>query len=182
VPSASRYLKDLSDNARKEYLATNTWITFTDKGTAFAFSDYVKHVGRMKGLPAFDDFDMKQPEPGLFGNATTPARHFINFSLQQSAGNKNEVIDSKLKTLINMMNAMYFVGLKNSGCAGKWWLRNGSSDNHTSQTVMVNLAAGLENLDKEVDARVFWDGGHCADDDPEGLIKWIGSVTGFSRH
>ncbi len=181
VPSANKYLKELSDNERREYLAKNTWITWTDKGAAFAFADYVKHVGRMKGLPAFDDFNMKQPEPELFGNTTTAARHFTNFSLQQSTGDKNAEIDSELKTLVNMMNAMYFIGQGNSGCAPKWWLRNGSSDNHTSQTVMVNLATSLENLNREVNAWVFWDGGHCADDDPEGLIRWIGSVTGYSR-
>jgi hypothetical protein len=181
VPSVNKYLEELSDNARTEYLAKNAWITWTDKGAAFAFADYVKHVGRMKGLPAFDDFSMKQPEPELFGNTTTAARHFTNFSLQQSTGDMNAEIDSELKTVVNMMNAMYFIGLGNSGCAPKWWLRNGSSDNHTSQTVMVNLATSLENLNREVNAWVFWDGGHCADDDPEGLIDWIGTVTGFSK-
>ena len=49
----------------------------------------------MKGLPAFDDFNMKQPEPDLFGNKTTAARHFTNFSLQQSTGDKNAEIDSE---------------------------------------------------------------------------------------
>jgi hypothetical protein len=181
VPSANKYLKELPDNARGEYLAKNTWITWTDKGATFAFADYVKHIGRMKGLPAFDDFDMKQPEPELFGNKSTPARHFTSFSLQQSTGNKNAEIDSELKTVVNMMNAMFFVGQGNIGCAPEWWLRNGSSDNHTSQTVMVNLATGLENLKREVNAWIFWDGGHCADDDPEGLIRWIGTVTGYAK-
>jgi hypothetical protein len=180
VPSANKYLKELSDNARKEYLAINAWITWTDKGASFAFADFVRHVGRMKGLPAFDDFDMKQPEPELFGTRTTAARHFTNFSLQHSTGDKNAEIDGELKTVVNMMNAMYFIGQGNSGCAPQWWLRNGSSDNHTSQTVIVNLATSLENLKREVNAWVFWDGGHCADNDPEGLIRWIGTVTGYS--
>ena len=29
----------------------------------------------MKGLPAFDDFEMRQPEPSVFGNKTTDAGH-----------------------------------------------------------------------------------------------------------
>jgi len=182
VPSANKYLKALSDNERQEYLANNQWISWTDKGASFTFAHYVTHVGRMKGLPAFDDFDMKQPEPNLFGNTTTAARHFTNFSLRQSTGDKNAEIASEVKTLVNLMNAMYFIGQKNTGCAVKWWLRNGTSDNHTSQTVMVNLATSLENLNREVNARVFWDGGHCADEDPEDFIAWIGSVTGFSEH
>jgi hypothetical protein len=181
IPSANKFLTELSDNARAAYLAKNTWITWSDKGAGFSFSDYVVHVGRMKNLPAFDDFDMKQPEPDLFGNKTTAARHFTSFSLGHSSGDKNAAIDNELKTVINMMNAMYFIRQNNRDCAVKWWLRNGTSDNHTSQTVMVNLATSLENLNREVNAWVFWDGGHCADDDPEGLITWIGEVTGSLR-
>jgi len=29
----------------------------------------------MKGLPAFDDFEMRQPEPSVLGNKTTDAGH-----------------------------------------------------------------------------------------------------------
>jgi hypothetical protein len=181
IPSANKYLGDLSDSERTAYLAKNTWITWTDEGAGFSFSDYAAHVGRKKDLPAFDDVDMKQPEPDLFGNTTTAARHFTNFSLQQATGNENAAIDNDLKVLVNMMNAMYFIGQNNSGCTAFWWLRNGSSDNHTSQTVMVNLAISLMNLNKEVNAWVYWDGGHCADDDPEGLITWIGAVTGYTK-
>ncbi len=62
-----------------EYLANNKWITWTDKGAVFDFTDYVTHVGRMKGLPAFDDFDMRQPEPNLFGNTTTGSQALYQF-------------------------------------------------------------------------------------------------------
>lgn len=179
IPSANKYLKGLTEEKRKEYLENNKWITWTDNGASFNFADYVTHVGRMKDLPAFDDFEMKQPEPNLFGNKTTDARHFTNFSIQQSTGNKNAEIDIEVIKLVNLMNAMYFTGQSNSGCAGYWWLRNGSSDNHTSQTVMINLAASLQNLNKEVNSWVFWDGGHCADYEPEEFIEWIGKVTGF---
>ena len=79
------------------------------------------------------------------------------------------------------MNAMYFIGRINTSCAGFWWLRNGTSDNHTSQTVMTNLATSLENQGKEVNARLFWDGGHCDDNEPENFINWIGEITGYTR-
>ncbi len=180
IPSANEYLKSLTEEKRKEYLANNKWITWTDKGATFYFADYVSHVGRMKGMPAFDDFDKRQPEPGLFGNKTTDSRHFTDFSLQHSTGNKNATIDKDVKMLVNLMNANYFVSLDNKGCAGYWWLRNGSSDNHTSQTVMVNLATGLENRNKIVNASLFWDGGHCADNDPEGLVQWMVKITNYT--
>jgi hypothetical protein len=180
VPSANEYLKSLTEEKRMVYLTNNKWITWTDKGAAFEFPDYVSHVGRMKGMPAFDDFDKKQPEPNLFGNTTIDSRHFTDFSLQHSNGNKNATIDKDVKMLVNLMNANYFVSQDNKGCAGYWWFRNGSSDNHTSQTVMVNLATGLENRNKIVTASVFWDGGHCADYDPEGLVQWMMQTTNYS--
>jgi hypothetical protein len=180
IPSANEYLKGLTEEKRNNYLASNKWITWTDKGASFVFPDYVSHVGRMKNIPAFDDFDKKQPEPVLFGNRTIDSRHFTNFSLQHSTGDKNAMIDSELKMLVNMMNANYFIREGNKDCANYWWLRNGSSDNHTSQTVMVNLATGLENKNKIVDAALYWDGGHCADNDPEGMVRWMGKITNYS--
>jgi hypothetical protein len=182
IPSANKYLRGLPDEKRIEYLVNNKWITWTDKGASFAFADYVTHVGRMKGLPAFDDFDMRQPEPNLFGNKTTDARHFTSFSLRQASGDKSGEIDSEVKTLVNMMNAMYFIDQNNSGCAKYWWLRQGTSDNHTSQTVIANLSTSLENRKKVVNTFLYWDAGHGADQDPEDFIAWIGNVTGFSKH
>jgi hypothetical protein len=172
----------LTEEKRQEYLASNTWITWADDAASFAFADYVAHVGRMKGLPAFDDFAMAQPEPILFGSKTANARHFTDFSLRQTSGDKGAKIDSDLQTVVNMMNAMYFIGRDDAGCAGYWWLRQGTRDNHTSLTVITNLAASLENCNKEVNGRLYWDAGHGANEDAEDFIAWIGAITGFSQH
>lgn len=180
IPSANKFLKALTEEKRLEYLAKNPWITWSDKGALFSFADYVSHVGRMKGLPAFDDFAMKQPEPVLFGNKNTDARHFTNFSLRQASGNKNSEIDGEVKTLVNLMNAMYFIGQNSSGCTQNWWLRQGTSDNHTSQTVIANLAASLENRNKNVNTFLYWDAGHGADQDAEEFVGWMSKLTGFS--
>jgi len=182
IPSANKYLRGLSHEKRNEYLASNKWIIWANNGATFAFADYVAHVGRMKGLPAFDDFAMTQPEPSLFGSKTANARHFTNFSLRQTTGNKSAEIDDDLKTVVNMMNPMYFIGQNNSGCAKYWWLRQGTSDNHTSQTVITNLAASLEKRNKDVNVWLYWDAGHGADEDPEDFIAWIGNITGFTKH
>lgn len=119
IPSANKYLNGMTDEKRSEYLDNNKWITWGEKGATFAFADYVTHVGRMKGLPSFDDFNAEQPEPSLFGNKTTNSRHFTKFSLQQSTGNSSSRIDNEVQALVNMMNPMYFIGQKNSGCAMK---------------------------------------------------------------
>jgi hypothetical protein len=180
IPSADKFLKGLSDEKRKEYLSKNSWLKWNDDGPSFSFADYVTHVGRMKGLPAFDDFDKKQPEPSLFGNKTIDSRHFTNFSLRHSSGNNSDEIDSEVKTLVNLMNAMYFIGQDNNDCVKYWWLRQGTSDAHTSQTVIVNLTASLENRKKDVNTFLYWDAGHGADEDAEDCIAWIAKNTGYS--
>jgi hypothetical protein len=124
---------------------------------------------------------MAQPETSLFGDKTDNARHFTAFSLRQATGDKIAEIDAGLQAIVNMMNPMYFIGRNNAGCAPYWWIRQGSSDNHTSQTVLANLAASLENRDKEVNARLYWDAGHGADEDAEEFIAWIGRITGYAK-
>lgn len=181
IPSANKYLKVLPDEKRREYLSKNGWIAWSEeKGASFSFPDYVAHVGRMKGLPAFDDFEARQPEPILFGTKTSDARHFTDFSLRHSTGNQNAEIDNDLKTIVNMMNAMYFIRNNNKDCAQNWWIRHGTSDNHTSQTVIINLATSLENRKKNVNTRLYWDAGHGADEDPEEFFAWVGKITGYS--
>ena len=91
------------------------------------------------------------------------------------------MIDSDLQTVVHMMNPMYFIGQNNRSCAKYWWIRHGSSDNHTSLTVIANLALSLENRNKDVNAWFYWDRGHGADEDPEDFIAWIGNITGFTR-
>lgn len=179
VPSANKYLNGLDEKTRSEYLAGNKWIKWTGKEAEFTFAGYVTHVGRMKGLPAFDDFEMKQPEPALFGNESTPARHFTEFSLRHSPGNSDATLSDEVKITVNLMNAMYFIGLDEKGCAQNWWIRHGTSDNHTSQTVICNLATSLENRNKNVNTWLYWDAGHGADQDAEEFIAWMGKLSGF---
>jgi hypothetical protein len=177
-PSANRFLSGLTEDRRKEYLANNKWITWNDNNATFTFADYQAHVGRMKGLPAFDDFDLKQAENNEFGSKTTDSRHFTNFSLRHATGNPNASIDGDLQTLVNLMNPMYFIDQNNPGMAGHWWIRLGTSDAHTSLTVAGNLAASLENRNKDVSALMYWDAGHGADEDAEDFIAWVGKITG----
>lgn len=177
-PAATRYLRALTEERRKQYLANNKWIAWADSSATFTFADYQAHVGRMKGLPAFDDFKLAQAENNEFGNKTTDSRHFTNFSLRHATGDPNAAIDADLPALVNLMNPMYFIGRENPGMASHWWIRLGTSDAHTSLTVAGNLAASLENRNKDVSALMYWDAGHGADQDPEDFIAWIAKITG----
>ena len=179
IPSANKYLNALTEETRDSYLSSRTWITWSDGSASFTFEDYVAYIGRMKGLPAFDAFDLSSFENSLFGNSTTNARHFTDFSLQQDSGDPSAEIDGELQMIVNMMNPMYFIQQNNTDCAQYWFIRTGTKDTHTAHTVFGNLATSLENMGKTVNASLYWDGGHGANQDPEAFMAWISQITDY---
>ncbi|MBO3674770.1 hypothetical protein J5X86_06880 [Streptomyces sp. NEAU-YJ-81] len=178
-PAATRYLTALPDADRAAYLGTNAWITWSGGRATFAWADFLKHVGRKKNVPAFDSFGLSAPENNLFGRGTTKARHFTLYSLRHSTGNDSARLDADLPAKLALMNPMHFIRHANPGRARHWWLRVGTSDTDTSLTVLGNLAAGLENLGDDVNALMYWDGGHGANQDPGDFMRWVGEVTGY---
>ena len=138
----------------------------TSLGTALSRSKGRRSPGETDGPPA---------QAGVISEA----RHFTTFSLRRATGNPRATIDDDLQAVVNLMNPMYFIGQNNRGMAGHWWIRMGTSDNHTSLTVIGNLAATLENRNKDVNAWLYWDAGHGADEDAEEFIAWIGSDHRF---
>lgn len=176
-PSCLRALGEKTEEEKAAYLAKNPWITYEDGQVSFTFDDFNVHCGRMKGLPSFDDFEMSMAEPILFGNATTNARHFTKFSAKYGSGDMTATVDPEVEHLLKLMNPMYFVLSKNEGCAPHWWIRHGACDNHTSLPIMVNLTVALESFGKDVNSRLVWDGGHCADDDSADFVAWMGQIS-----
>ncbi|MGV9852820.1 subtype B tannase [Streptomyces sp. NPDC003442] len=180
-PAATRYLTALPDADRTAYLGKNAWITWAGGVAAFAWEDFLAHVGRKKNVPAFDSFDLSAPENNLFGLGTTKARHFTPYSLRHTTGDDGARLDRDLPRTLALMNPMHFIRHPGPGRARHWWLRVGTSDTDTSLTVLGNLAAGLENLGDDVNALMYWDAGHGANQDPGAFMRWIGEVTGYRR-
>ena len=181
IPSANRYLNALTDPT--SYLAAHTWIHWDDSthSATFAFEDYAKHLQRLEDVPAFDAFALTSRANSLFGNETTDARHFTEFSLIQTCGCPNVEVDDDLKTVVNLMNPMYFISKGNcSGCAEHWWIRHGTNDTNTALPVIINLATILRNKGKDVNVWLYWDKKHMANDDPDDFIEWIGEITGYT--
>jgi hypothetical protein len=173
LPLADQHLASLDDAARADYLAQRPWMTWDGQHASFTYRDFLAARGRMKGLPSFDDFAREMAEPVLFGNETQDARHFTLFSLRQETGDPNAQLDEDLPQKIRMMNPMSYILEGNPGCAPHWWLRHGAVEKDTSLPVFVDLVTALENQGKDVNARLVWDGGHCADDDIEGPFPWL---------
>jgi acetyl esterase/lipase len=179
IPSANKYLNALTTETRDTYLSSRAWITWSDNSASFTFEDYVAYIGRKKGLPAFDAFDLSAWENSLFGNSTTNARHFTDFSLQQDSGDPSAEIDSELQTIVNMMNPMYFIQQNNTDFAQYWFIRTGTKDTDTAHTIFGNLATILENNGKDVNASLYWDGGHGVNQDPEAFVEWVSQITDY---
>jgi acetyl esterase/lipase len=179
IPSANEYLNALSNEDRETYLSDRTWINWSDNSASFSFEDFVPYIGRLKNMPAFDAFDLSAWENSLFGNSTTNARHFTNFSLQYDSGDPGAEIDGELQTIVNMMNPMYFIEQNNTDCVQYWFIRSGAADPHTAHTVLGNLAAILENTGKDVNASLYWDGGHGVNQDPEAFVAWVSEITDY---
>ena len=179
IPSANEYLNALSNEDRETYLSERTWINWSDNSASFSFEDFVPYIGRLKNLPAFDAFDLSAWENSLFGNSTTSARHFTNFSLQYDTGDPSAEIDSELQTIVNMMNPMYFIEQNNTDIVQYWFIRAGAADPHTAHTVLGNLAAILDNTGKDVNASLYWDGGHGVNLDPEVFVAWVSEITDY---
>ncbi|MDD6024881.1 MAG: hypothetical protein PUC06_11730, partial [Oscillospiraceae bacterium] len=177
IPEATRYIRALPAGEQQAYLTEKPWISFDGETASFTFEDYMNDKGRMKGLPAFDDFDKAMAEPDLFGTETVKSRHFTQFSLEHDPNETETEISEELKVVINMMNPMYFALNNNPGCAPHWWIRHGAIDRDTSLPIVTNMATALENIGKDVNARLVWEGGHCADDDPEGLMAWMKAMS-----
>ncbi|MFD7499867.1 subtype B tannase [Streptomyces sp. NPDC059850] len=180
-PAATTYLKALPASDRSSYLAKNPWLTWSGDRASFAWADFLTHVGaRKKNTPAFDPFDLSAPENNLFGTGTTKARHFTLYSLRHATGNDSARLDGDLPRKLDLMNPMFFIRHRNPGRAKHWWIRVGTKDTDTSLTVVGNLAAGLENLGDDVNALMYWDAGHGANQDAADFMTWIGRVTGYT--
>ncbi|MFI8189709.1 subtype B tannase [Streptomyces sp. NPDC085946] len=180
-PSATTWLKGLSDADRASYLAANPFITWKNDRARFSWADFLTHVGaRKKTVPAFDALDLSTGENNLFGTGTTQARHFTAYGLaHDTAGATGTRVDADIPAKLRLMNPMYFLVEKpNPHRARHWWIRLGTADSDTSHTVSANLAAAAHGLGDDVSHLYYWDEGHGANTDAGDFIAWIARVAG----
>ncbi|MDT7847271.1 subtype B tannase [Streptomyces justiciae] len=181
-PSATTYLKALTDSERETYLAAHTNIGWDGEQATFTWSQYLAHVGaRKKTAPAFDAFDLSAGENNEFGKGTTEARHFTAYGLKgDTTGVTATRVDSDIPAKLHLMNPMhYIVDEPNSQRAKHWWIRLGTKDTDTALTVSANLATALDNLGDDVNYLFYWDQGHGANIDLGDFVAWIADISGY---
>lgn len=177
-PAATSALAALSEADRTAYLQSNTWITWSNNQATFAWKDFLTHVGtRKKTLPAFDAFDLSAGENNLFGLGTTQSRHFTQFSQDRSTAGSLTALGDDIPGTLSLMNPMTHLRENTATRAQHWWIRVGTADSDTSLTVVANLALQLRALGADVDAKMYWDRGHGANDDPAEFIAWIARIS-----
>lgn len=179
-PAATAYLAGLSSGDRSTYLSSNKGIAWSGGQATFDFASFQSHLGtRGKSAPAFDAFDLSAAENVEYGNDSTNARHFTDYSLKRdTSGTAGDSLGSDLPEILKLMNPMYFISQKNAHRATNYFLRVGTKDTDTALTVLANLAAGFHGLGDNVDSLMYWDAGHGANDDPEKFIAWANKITG----
>ena len=82
----SLYLKSAQDAIDTgEDVSKTPWLTVSDNTAVHMdFDKYVATVKRLKGVPAFDAFDLSTGENNVFGTYGIPNKHFTRFALEHS--------------------------------------------------------------------------------------------------
>ena len=154
-------------------LSQLTWITINDnKVIDVDMNAYVSNMGRLKTTSAFDKFDLSSGENSLFGTSTIDTQHFTAYGQKNSTGSAT-MSDPKI---IKMMNAMNYIGAKNTTTARYWRIRHGSIDSDTALAVPTIMATKLQNLGYVVDFAIPWGVPHSGDYDLEELFEWTDTI------
>ena len=156
--------------------------------TAFDFVQYLDWMAaavRLKTPPAFDAMQVAggrtTPENDLFGDTDGTPRHFTDFGLQQTSGDRDAHVSADMTARVRMMNPMGYIEDAAADTAPHWYIRHGSRDGDTAFTVPVNLYAKLQANRYDVDFCIAWDRPHGGDYDLDELFAWIRQITAQDR-
>ncbi|GAB5056954.1 subtype B tannase [Companilactobacillus alimentarius] len=173
------YVKDFIEQSAQKALDSGQKISadtgvHVDSGVVngLDWDKYLQFITRMKGVPAFDDLKMQNPEPNLFGDGKTASKHFTKFS-QSNSQVKSQLADSDL---IKAINPLTYIKSADGQTAKYWRIRHGASDRDTSFAIPVILATLLRNAGFDVDFAMPWATPHSGDYDLRDLFTWIDKI------
>lgn len=154
-------------------LSSLDWIINSNsKITDIDFDAYVRYMQRMKTPPAFDALDLSTGEDQLFGTSSIDKQHFTKFASDYSTVK----VTTADKTVVKMMNPMYYIGQSKTAVSKYWRIRHGTKDKDTGLGIPVILATCLQNKGYNVDFALPWDKPHSGDYDLDELFAWIDSI------
>lgn len=161
--------------ARGADLSGRGWLTRTGGTvTAVDWPGYVRALGRMKGLPAFDGLALETGENSLFGDARTDTRHFTAFAHRHSQVPSAALAEPATVALMSPLAQLTDPATRP---ARHWRIRHGSADRDTSLAVPALLAAAVRRRGASVDLAFPWDRPHSGDYDLDALFDWVDTVV-----
>lgn len=135
---------------------------------------YNKSVGRMKTPGAFDSRDNSTGENNEFGTTTMNNLHFTDTAALYATDTSPARADQHI---VNMMNAMYYLGNSGATNAKHWRIRYGEADSNTSFSIPLMVAVKAANLGYDVDFALPWGVDHKSDYDLKNMFDWIDKVV-----
>lgn len=139
--------------------------------TEFDLEAYRKVCGRMKKVPAFDQWDGANAENRLFGTEKVRENHFTREGLEHDTYGCG-MADERL---IYMMNPMNYCSGEASDVAPYWRIRHGAKDCHTSWAIPLIFALSLKK--EKVNFEFAWGQPHSGDYDMEEMMDWLEEIT-----
>lgn len=135
---------------------------------------FIKSIRRNKIAPAFDDLALTSCENDAFGTSDNAARHFTDFSQENTAAEASPAPEQ----IVKMMNPLHYIGRADT--AEHWWIRHSVHDCATSLAIPVILATLLKNNGCDVNFELPWGLPHCGDYDLDSFFNWADHLC--SRH
>ena len=179
LPAADKWLRAQSDETLELYSSDRPWLHWDGRNASFSFSDYEIYLGRLKGMPAFDSIELGQSENTAFGRDTEPAAHYTEYVIRRITGDNTVCVPEHIMEQRNLLNPMVRLKKGTGQIAEHWWFRLGTKESGFACPLVVNAATAMENRFEDVNFRLIWDGGHCAEDDLDEQMKWISDITGY---
>lgn len=167
VAASANRAAEMGEKTDKQWLKLEN-----GKAVDIDFDGYVRDITRMKGVPAFDGFDLGVFENDLFGTKTVKCCHFTDFSKANSTVNG----DMADRQIIKMMNPMNYIDDSSAVKPHYWRIRHGECDRDTS--IAISAILNLKLLQKGFDVDYFspWNTPHSGDYDLNELFDWIDSI------
>jgi hypothetical protein len=173
----------------------STIVTYADSAvcTISSIEDFVANFrSRGKQCPSFDNLERGEAENQEFGTETMNYRHFDANLAEMLASGKYNALEGfdeayveayaeaqEAAQQVYLMNPLNFI--EEADVAPFVRIRTGSSDEHTSFTVSMNLALAIDTYtDSAVDYALAWGQGHGeAEINSDDLTAWIERVCKF---
>lgn len=156
-------------------LSGHAWLTLqAGRVRELDFAGYVRAMGRMKSLPAFDGLALETGENSLFGDARTDTRHFTDFSAQHS---RTPGAAQAGALLVRQMSPLQQLADRSTRPAAHWRIRHGSADRDTALAVPALLAAAVRQRGLTADLAFPWNRPHSGDYDLPELFDWIDAAV-----